>query len=126
MLENHLGKRFGVKESDLEGEETKLSRIQEFSRLIHLVLRKCRDCDKKQFKSSTDSQVSRRCRDCLKTVFHEGKNIDMKCNKECSSTKDPINILNSQNHLLTTILSTMIPKTHIHTHTHTHTHTQQV
>ena len=31
--------------------------------------RKCRDCDKKQFKSSTDSQVSRRCQDCLKINF---------------------------------------------------------
>ena len=26
MLENHLGKRFGVRKSDLGGEETKLSR----------------------------------------------------------------------------------------------------
>ena len=61
-----------------------------------------------KLKSSTDSQVSRRCRDSLKTIFQEGKNT------ACNSTKDPINILSSQNHLSTTILSTMILKTHTH------------
>ena len=42
-------------------------------------------------------------------------------NQACNLTNDPINILSSQNHLLTTILITKIPKTHTHTHTHTHT-----
>ena len=38
------------------------------------------------------------------------------CNQACNSTKDPINILNSQNHLLTAILAQRSQK---HTHTHT-------
>ena len=42
-----------------------------------MLLRRCRNCNKKQLKSLTDSQVSRRCRDYLKTVFQEGKNTDM-------------------------------------------------
>ena len=54
------------------------------------------------------------CRDSLKTNFQEGKNIDMNAIKH-AIPKDPVNILSSQNHLLTKILSTMIPKTHTHT-----------
>ena len=37
MLENHLGKRFGVRDNDLGGEETKLSRERE--RLIEMKTR---------------------------------------------------------------------------------------
>ena len=40
----------------------KLSSEHELSRLIHLAIERCRDCDKKKLRSSTDSQVSRRCR----------------------------------------------------------------
>ena len=62
------------------------------------------------------SQVSRSCRDCLKTIFQRREKHKDECNKTCNSTKDPNNILSSQNHLSTTILSTWIPKTHTHTH----------
>ena len=41
----------------------KLLKGQELSRSIHLTVERCQDCDKKQLKSSTDSQVSRRCQD---------------------------------------------------------------
>ena len=57
-------------------------------------------------------EVSRRCQDCLKTVLQEGKNTNMNAIKH--TTQPKINILSSQNHLSTKILSTMIPKTHTH------------
>ena len=40
----------------------KLSRGQELSRSIHLAIEKCRDCDEKQLKSSTDKPGVERCR----------------------------------------------------------------
>ena len=43
----------------------KLSRRQELSRLIHLVIDRCRDCDKKQLKSSTDKPGIERCREVV-------------------------------------------------------------
>ena len=79
---------------------------------------------RKSLGSSTDSQLSRRYRGGVKSAF---KSSFLRCEKhrhECNptynSTNDPINILSSQNHLSTTILSTLILK---NTHTHTHTHT---
>ena len=54
-----------------------LKRFSSFLNRSTLLSRRCRNCNKKQLKSLTDSQVSRRCRDYLKTVFQEGKNIDM-------------------------------------------------
>ena len=60
----------------------------------------------------------------FKNSFSRGEKHIYECNQACNSTKDPVNILNSQNHLSTTILRIKIPKTH--THTHTHTHTKQV
>ena len=57
-----------------------------------------------------------RCRDCLKSVFQEGKKKNRyECSQACNSTKDPINILSSQNHLSTTIFKHIDPK---NTHTH--------
>ena len=55
--------------------------------------------------------------DCLKTIFQRREKHKYECNQACNSTKDPSNILSSQNHLLTKILSTMILKKHTHTHT---------
>ena len=56
-----------------------------------------------------------RCQDCIKISFSRGEKHKYECNQACNSTKDPISILSSQNHLSTTILSTKIPKTHTHT-----------
>ena len=54
-------------------------------------------------------EVSRK----LKNIFSRREKHRYKCNQACNSTNDPINILNFQNHLSTTIfLSTWIP-THI-------------
>ena len=53
----------------------------------------------------------------LKNSFSRREKHRYECNKACNSTNDPINNLDTQNHLLTTILSTWIPKTHTHTHT---------
>ena len=66
-----------------------LSRTQKDCQSIHLAVERCRDCDKKQLKSSIDKPGVERCRDCLKTVFQEGKNIDMNAIKTRNSTKDP-------------------------------------
>ena len=46
-------------------------------------------------------EVSRSCWDCLKTVFQRREKHKHECNQTCNSTKDPNNILNSQNHLST-------------------------
>ena len=56
-----------------------------------------------------------RCQDCIKISFSRGEKHKYECNQACNSTKDPISILSSQNHLSTTIFSTKIPKTHTHT-----------
>ena len=50
-----------------------------------------------------------------KTVFQGKEKHRHECNQACNTTKDPINILSSQNHLSITILSTKILKTHTHT-----------
>ena len=63
-----------------------------------------------------------RCRGFVKVAinsFSRREKHKHECNQACNSTNDPINILSSQNHLSTTILSTKIPNTHTHTHTHT-------
>ena len=52
----------------------------------------------------------------LKNSFSKGEKHRYEWNQACNSTKDPINILNSQNHLLTAILAQRSQK---HTHTHT-------
>ena len=41
-----------------------------------------------------------------KNSFSRREKHRYECNQACNSTKDPINILNSQNHLSTAILST--------------------
>ena len=51
----------------------------------------------------------------LKNRFSRKEKHRYECNQACNSTKDPVNILSSQDHLSTKILSTMIPKTHTHT-----------
>ena len=53
-----------------------LSRMQELSRLIHQVSRRCRDCDKKKMLEKLDKQkgieeVSRRCRASFSKQFFE-------------------------------------------------------
>ena len=56
-------------------------------------------------------EVSRQLKNC----FSRREKHRYECNQACNLTKDLVNILSSQNHLLTKILSTMIPKTHTHT-----------
>ena len=51
----------------------------------------------------------------LKNNFSRKKKHRYECNQACNSTNDPINILDSQNHLSTKILSTKISKTLSHT-----------
>ena len=56
-------------------------RGQKVSRSIHLAIERCRDCDKKQLKSSIDKLGVERCRGAveiaIKTAFQEEKNTDM-------------------------------------------------
>ena len=65
-----------------------LLRGQELFRSIHLVIERCRDCDKKQLKSSIDKlgveEVLRSYQDYLKTVFQRGKNTDMNAIKHAT------------------------------------------
>ena len=61
-----------------------LSKGQELSRSIHLAIKRCQDCDKKQLKSSIDKPGIERCRDCLKIVFQEEKNTDMNAIKHAT------------------------------------------
>ena len=67
-----------------------VSRGQEISQLIHLTIKRYRDYDKNQLKSSIDKpsveEVSRMCRDCLKTVFQEVKNTDMNAIKHATQS----------------------------------------
>ena len=93
----------------------KLSRDQELSQLIHLAVKRCRDCDKKQFKSSTDKLSVEELSRLLKNSFSIREKHRYECNQACNSTNDLINILDSQNHLSIIILNTWIPKTHTHT-----------
>ena len=94
----------------------KLSRVQEHSWSIHQLLRICRDCDKK--KNLEARQIARCQRGvelAFKNSFLRREKHRHECNQAHKPTKDPISNLNSQNHLSTTILSTVIPKTHTHT-----------
>ena len=56
---------------------------------------------------------------CAKTIFQRREKHKNECNQACYSTKDPINILNSQKHLSPRKIKHLDPK-------HTHTHTKQV
>ena len=47
----------------------KLSRRQKHSRSIHQVSRSCQDCDKKSWRSSTESKVSKRYRGGVEQAF---------------------------------------------------------
>ena len=123
-----------------EGVEEQIKDTRREARSIHQLLRSYRgsgnfldqstSCQRfvkiaiwKELNSSTDSQVSRRCRGgvkpALQNSFSRGEKHRYEYNQVCNSTNDPNNILSSQNHLSTTILSTMIPNTHTHAHTHT-------
>ena len=62
-------------------------------------------------------EVSKRWWASYKISFSRREKQRHECNQACNSTNDPNTILTSQNHLLTAILSTWIPKTHTHTHT---------
>ena len=53
----------------------------------------------------------------LKNSFSRREKHRYECNQACNSMNDPINILNFQKHLSTTIFKHMDPKTHTHTHT---------
>ena len=67
---------------------------------------------RKSLGSSTYSQLSRRYRGgvepAFKNSFSRCEKHKHECNPTCNSTNDPINILNSQNHLSNKILSTWI------------------
>ena len=94
----------------------KLSKGQELSWLIHQVLRRCRDCDKK--KSLEAWQIARCKRGvelAFKISFSRREKHRHECNQACNTTNDPNTILTSQNNLSAAILSTWIPKTHTHT-----------
>ena len=110
---------------DREGIENLLG-IQKLSRWIKQLLRSYRECDKKKLKGldrqPSCREVSNSYRDYLKTIFQRREKHRHECNQACSITKDPNNILSSQNHLSTRKMSsTQIQNTHTHTHTHTHT-----
>ena len=54
----------------------------------------------------------------LKNSFSRIEKYKYECNQACFTTKDPNNILDSQNHLSTKNVKHIDPK---HTHAHTHT-----
>ena len=57
------------------------------SQSIHLAIKRCQGCNKKQLKSSTDKPGIERCRDCFKMVFQEGKNTDMNAIKHATQPR---------------------------------------
>ena len=77
--------------------------------------RSYRDCNKNHLKSSIDKPSVEEVSRLLKNSFSRREKHRYECNQACNSTKDPINILNSQKHLSIKILSTQIPKTNTHT-----------
>ena len=48
-----------------------LSRGQKLSRSIHLAIERCRDCDKKQLKSSIDKPSIERCRGAIEVALKQ-------------------------------------------------------
>ena len=72
-------------------------------------------------RGSIDSNLSKdveKLSRCAKIVFQRRKKHIYECNQTCYSTKDPKNMLNSQNHLSTRkMTSIQIQNTHIHTYT---------
>ena len=92
-----------------------LSRRQKHSQWIEKLSRSYRDYDKDQLKISIDKLGVEKLLRLLKNSFSRKKKHRYECNQACNSTNDPINILDSQNHLSTTILSTKISKTLTHT-----------
>ena len=60
-----------------QGSVEELSKGQKLSRSIHLAIESCRDCDKKQLKSSTDKPGIEWCQGsievALKQFFKKGK-----------------------------------------------------
>ena len=99
-----------------------LSRGHEISRSVHLAIERYQDCDKNQLKSSIDKLGVKEVSSLLKNSFSRREKHRYECNQACNTTKDPNNILNSQNHLSTKNFKHIDPK-NTHTHTHTHTHT---
>ena len=89
-----------------------LSRRQEFSRSIHQVSRRCRDCVKKK---AWKAQQIARYQGGVEPVFQNSLSREEKHRHECNltynSTNDPIHTIISQ----IKILSTRISKTHTHT-----------
>ena len=71
-----------------------------------------RDYDEKQLKILTERPGVEEVSRLLKNSFSRREKHKYECNQACNSTNDPINILNSQKHLLTTIFKHMDPKTH--------------
>ena len=100
--------------------------------MIHQVLRSyrggrnfldlsTRDCEavrnaiKKAEKARQTARYRGGVEPAFKTSFSKCEKHRHECNPTCNLINDPINILSSQNHLSTTILSTRITKTHTHT-----------
>ena len=101
---------------DREAIEHLLS-IQRVSRWIKQLSRSYQECDKKKLKwldrQPSYQEVSSSYRDYLKTVFQRREKHRHECNQTCYSTKDPNNILSSQNHLSTRKMSSIqIQNTH--------------
>ena len=78
-----------------------------------------RGSSKIAIRKSLEARQIARCRGgvelAFKNSFSRREKHKHEYNQTRNSTKDPISNSNSQNHLLTTILSTQIPKTHTHT-----------
>ena len=92
-----------------------LSRRQKHSQWIEKLSRSYRDCDKDQLKISIDKLGVEKLLRLLKNSFSRREKHRYKCNQACNSTKDPINIIDSQKHLSTIIFKHMDPKnTHMY------------
>ena len=92
-----------------------LSRRQKHSQWIEKLSRSYRDCDKDQLKISIDKLGVEKLLRLLKNSFSRREKHRYECNQACNSTKDPINIIDSQKHLSTIIFKHMDPKnTHMY------------
>ena len=84
--------------ADLNGSNSYREAIEETKTFFmnRETVEKYQDCDKEQLKSSTDKPGIERCKGCFKIVFQKREKHKHKCNQTCNLTKDPNNILTSQ------------------------------
>ena len=111
-MKNNACKRISIDPPAVE----KLSRGQELSQSIHLVVERCQDYDKKQLKILTDKLGVKELSRLFKNSFSRREKHRYECNQVSNSTKDLNNILSFQKHLSTRkMISTKIPK-HLNSH----------